>query len=152
HPDCDRFGHWERGRFDPATTSVCPVQPMPRLSSHPQLTQCSHSQDKGTPGFQHLASMSRTCCSRGERTALRRCEGHPVPFALRHIAGNALIPQVVLLDLSALARGFHSNSSPPPFPEHQQGLLLLLPEPCNRRNAGMIPPTAVPSVCVSSRT
>jgi hypothetical protein len=53
HPDCDRLGHGASGRFDPATTVVYPVQPMPRLSSHPQLTQRSHSQDKGTPGVQH---------------------------------------------------------------------------------------------------
>src|SRR5207253_1762416 len=85
-------------------TSVGPVQPMPRLSSHPQPTQGSHSPDIGMPGLQHWATRSRTCCSRGERTALRGCAGHPVPVSPRHSAGNALIPEVVPLGLAALAR------------------------------------------------
>src|ERR1051325_2001589 len=91
------------------------AEPMPRLSSHPQLTQGAHSQDTGTPGLRHWATRSRTCCSRGERTAFRVPARHPVLFSLRHSAGNALIPEGVLLGLSALARGFHSNSSLPPL-------------------------------------
>ena len=124
---------------------------MPRLASHRQLAQGARSPDKGTPGLQHLVAVSRTCCSRGERTARCASEGHQVPIFLRDTASIALIPEV-LPGHSELARSFHSNSSSLPFLEYQQVLQLPVSESCNIRNARLIPITAVPSVRVSSPT
>jgi hypothetical protein len=107
----------------------CALQPMPRLSSHPQLTRGFHSQDKETPELQYMAlAKFRKALSRDGKRVLVQCL--PVPFSLRNSAGNAWIPEGDLPDLSALPRRMHSNSLPPPFPNHRR----------SRRDAGLHPP------------